>query len=134
MENRPMSTRIPVLTRVLAGGLLFVGAAGAHAVNDGFLADTPISYMRQREIDSLLQAARNALDTKKDGETAIWNNAGMGNSVMVDATLTISQTTQDGDRTCRRMTAVINAKRQSMTLRPQYCKSGSGPWQFQKSK
>jgi len=126
--------RTSTVLRALAGGLLLAGAAAAHATNYGFLSDTPVSYMRPGEFDALQKATLEALDTKKDGETATWSNKGMRNSVAVDATLTPVDTTQDGNRTCRRVTAVLNAKGQSMTLRPQYCKAGDGPWQFQKPK
>ncbi|TKC80368.1 hypothetical protein FAZ69_29065 [Trinickia terrae] len=129
-----MSTRSSALLRTLACCLLLSGAAAAHASNYSFLNDTPMSYMHQRDIDSLLKAADHALDAKRDGETATWTNEGTGNSVKIDAMLTISQTTTDGGRTCRSMTAVLSAKRQSMTLRPQYCKTGNGQWQFQKQK
>jgi surface antigen len=129
-----MSTRTPVLLRAITGGLLLAGAVAAHASNYGFLSDTPLSYMHQRDIDSLQKAANTALDTKRDGETAVWTNESTGSTVKVDATLTLSQTTKDGDRTCRRMTATLNAKGQSMTLRPQYCKTGDGAWQYQKQK
>ncbi|QCP50111.1 hypothetical protein FAZ95_13530 [Trinickia violacea] len=129
-----MSMRISSLLRAITGGLLLAGAVAAQASNYGFLSDTPVSYMRQRDVDSLLKAANTALDTKRDGETAVWTNEGTGTSVKLDATMTIGQTTKDGDRTCRRMTATLNAKGQSMTLRPQYCKAGDGAWQFQKQK
>lgn len=129
-----MSMRTSSLLRAITGGLLLAGAVAAHASNFGFLSDTPMSYMHQRDIDSLLKAASTALDTKRDGETAAWTNEGTGNSVKLDATMTISQTTKDDNRTCRRMTATLNAKGQSMTLRPQYCKTGDGAWQFQKQK
>src|SRR5579863_3767805 len=127
-----MSMRTSSLLHPITGGLLLAGAVAAHASNYGFLSDTPMSSMHRRDIDSLLKAANTALDTKRDGETAVWTNEGTGNSVKLDATMTISQTTKDGERTCRRMTATLNAKGQSMTLRPQYCKTGNGAWQFQK--
>ncbi|HLX03651.1 MAG TPA: RT0821/Lpp0805 family surface protein [Trinickia sp.] len=129
-----MSMRTSSLLHAITGGLLLAGAVAAHASNYGFLSDTPMSSMHRRDIDSLLKAANTALDTKRDGETAVWTNEGTGNSVKLDATMTISQTTKDGERTCRRMTATLNAKGQSMTLRPQYCKTGNGAWQFQKPK
>jgi surface antigen len=129
-----MPMRTSALLRAITGGMLLAGAVAAHASNYGFLSDTPMSYMHQRDIDSLLKAANTALDTKRDGETAVWTNESTGSSVKVDATLMSSQTIKDGDRTCRRMTATLNAKRQSMTLRPEYCKTGDGAWQFQKQK
>ena len=36
-------------------------AAGSYATNLGFLMDTPISYMKQRDLQQLNHAARTAL-------------------------------------------------------------------------
>lgn len=128
-----MSMRIRTLFHVTLGGVLLASAVGAYAANLGFLNDTPISYMKPRDIDSVKTAVMKALDDKQDGESATWVNDGTGNSVHIDATITPQSTAKDGERTCRDTTVVLNAKGQSMTLRPQFCRqSGSGPWQLQK--
>jgi surface antigen len=127
-----MSMRTRVLFHVTVGGLLLTATVGAYAANLGFLSDTPISYMKQRDIDSVKAAAMGALDSKQDGEAATWVNDGTGNSVHIDATITPQSTAKDGDRTCRDLAVVLNAKGQSMTLRPQFCREGSGAWQLQK--
>ena len=125
-----MRTRVPF--QVAVGGLLLAATVGAYAANLGFLSDTPIAYMKQRDIDSVKKAVFSALDSKQDGETATWVNDGTSNSVHIDATITPQSTAKDGDRTCRDTTVVLNAKGQSMTLRPQFCREGSGPWHLQK--
>ena len=127
-----MSMRNRAVFHLTLGGLLLAGTVNAHAANLGFLNDTPISYMKQRDIDSLKQAAFSALDQKQDGETASWINEGTGNSVKLDAQLTPEGTAKDGDRTCRFVRTVVNAKGQSMNLRPQYCREGTGRWTLQK--
>lgn len=128
-----MSMRIRNLFQVTVGGVLLAGAVGAYAANLGFLTDTPISYMKQRDIDSVKVAVMKALDDKQDGESATWVNDGTGNSVHIDATITPQSTAKDGERTCRDAAVVLNAKGQSMTLKPQFCRQGaSGPWQLQK--
>lgn len=128
-----MSMRIRSLFHAVLGGVLLAGAVGAHAANLGFLSDTPISYMKQRDIDSVKAAVMKALDEKQDGESATWVNDGTGNTVHIDATITPQSTAKDGERTCRETAVVLNAKGQSMTLRPQFCRQGaSGPWQLQK--
>ncbi|PRX30216.1 outer membrane surface antigen [Paraburkholderia sp. BL18I3N2] len=127
-----MSMRTRVLSQLTAGSLLLGTAIGAHAANLGFLNDTPISYMKQRDIDSVKKAVFAALNEKQDGETATWVNEGTGNSVKIDAAITMASTAKDGDRTCRDVGVVLNAKGQSMNLRPQFCKQGSGTWQLQK--
>jgi surface antigen len=114
------------------GGLLLGGAIGAQAANLGFLNDTPITYMKQRDIDSIKSAVITALNDKQDGESTNWVNEGTGNSVKIDATITIASTAKDGERTCRDVGVVLNAKGQSMSLRPQFCKQDSGTWQLQK--
>jgi len=127
-----MSMRNRALIGLTAGGLLLVVTCGAQAANLGFLNDTPISYMKQRDIDSIKSAVGSALDEKQDGETANWLNEGTGNSVKIDATITLDKTTKDGDRTCRSTGVVLSAKGQSMNLRPVFCRQGSGAWQLQK--
>ena len=118
--------------KLTMGAVLLASTLGAQAANLGFLNDTPISYMKQRDIDSLKQAAFGALDQKQDGESASWTNEGTGNSVKLDAQLTPEGTTKDGDRTCRFVRAVVNANGQSMNLRPQFCRQGTGRWTLQK--
>jgi surface antigen len=127
-----MSMRTRALFHLTAGGLLLGAAIGAQAANLGFLNDTPISYMKQRDIDSVKKAVLAALDDKHDGESVNWVNEGTGTSVKIDATITMASTAKDGERTCRDVGVVLNAKGQSMNLRPQFCKQGGGTWQLQK--
>ncbi|HEX3636474.1 MAG TPA: RT0821/Lpp0805 family surface protein [Paraburkholderia sp.] len=129
-----MSTRTRALFHLTVGGLLLGGAMGAQAANLGFLNDTPISYMKQRDIDSVKKAVVAALNDKQDGESTSWVNEGTGNSVRIDATITVASTAKDGERTCRDVGVVLNAKGQSMNLRPQFCKQASGNWQLQKKR
>jgi surface antigen len=127
-----MSMRTRALFHLTVGGLLLGGAIAAQAANLGFLNDTPISYMKQRDVDSIKDAVFAALNDKQDGESASWVNEGTGNSVKIDATINMASTAKDGERTCRDVGVVLNAKGQSMSLRPQFCKQGGGDWQLQK--
>ena len=123
------------LPRVLSGlaalCVLSVGPA-AHAANLGFLTDTPAAWMKQADYNSLGHAVRDAVATKQDGESVNWNNDGLRNSVKIDATITLTKTEKDGDKTCRDSDVVVNAKGQSMTVRPQFCRVGDGEWVYQK--
>lgn len=123
-------TRASVLS--IAASVLLVAASTASAANLGFLNDTPISYMKQRDLQALNKAAAEALDTKQDGESLDWNNKGAGNSVAINGTVTPKTTMKDGDRTCRAITLVAIAKGQTQTWTPTACKEGSGKWQLQK--
>ncbi|CAH2907045.1 MAG: Surface antigen [uncultured Paraburkholderia sp.] len=129
-----MSMRPRAFRQVTAAALLLGAAIGAQAANPGFLSDTPISYMKQRDVDSIKQAVFTALDEKQDGESTNWVNEGTRNSVKIDAAITVASTSKDGERTCRDVGVVLNAKGQSMTLRPQFCKEGGGKWQLQKKR
>ena len=121
------------LSRLTIGAVLVAGSLAAHAANLGFLNDTPISYMKQRDIDSLRSAAFSVLDKKPDGESATWNNEGTGNGVKIDAQLTPVDTAKDGANTCRTVRVVLNAKGQSVNLGPRFCRQGnSGRWILQK--
>lgn len=123
------------LPRILPGiAALFLLSAGplAQAANLGFLNDTPASWMKQADYTSLTHAVRDAVANKADGETSNWSNEGLGNPVKIDATITPTKTAKDGDKTCRDSDVVVNAKGQTMTLRPQFCRVGSGAWVYQK--
>ncbi|CAD6552203.1 hypothetical protein LMG27952_05253 [Paraburkholderia hiiakae] len=111
---------------------LLLSLPTAFAANLEFLHDTPLSYMTQKDIDSVKRAAITALNSKSDGESAHWTNEGLGNGVKIDATLTPHDTTKTGDRTCRVVDVVLNAKGQSLNLHPRYCRTGRAQWQLQK--
>jgi surface antigen len=116
------------------GSLLFAIACSAHASNLNFLNDTPLSYMKQQDIDSIKMAVTKVLDTKEDGQTSHWNNSGTRNSVKLDAVLTPNDTTRKGDRTCRSVEVALNAKGQSMDLHPLFCRVGTAAWKLQQRK
>lgn len=126
---------MPTLSRVLSGvaaACVVALAPAAQAANLGFLNDTPAAWMKQADYNSLTQAVREAVATKQDGETANWNNDGLRNPVKIDATITPTKTDKVGDKTCRDSEVVVNAKGQSMKLRPQFCRVGEGAWVYQK--
>jgi len=96
--------------------------------------NTPISYMKERDLQHLNRAARTALDLKQDGEALDWNTDGTGNPVHVAGTITPVNTKKDGDRSCRTLAIVANAKGPTQTWSPTACKDG-GPnskWQLLK--
>jgi surface antigen len=116
---------------IVAGVLLAtVGVAGA--VNLGFLNNSPISYMKQPDLQALNNAARTALNTKQDGESLDWNNEGAGNPVAIKGTVTPVSTEKSGDQTCRKITLVAVAKGQAQSWTPTVCKEGAGKWQLKK--
>ena len=129
-------SRMPRTLHTLSalGAALFiaVGMGSAHAANLGFLNNTPMSFMNQEDYNSLQNAVRDAVEHKADGESTTWSNEGTRNSVRINSTITPSNTQKDGDKTCRDTEVVINAKGQSMTLRPHFCRVGEGAWKFQK--
>jgi|ERR1700730_5831154 surface antigen len=109
-------------------------AAGSYAANLGFLMNTPISYMKERDVQQLNRAARTALDSKQDGEALDWNNDGTGNLIHLTGTITPLNTKKEGDRSCRTLAIVAKAKGQTQTWSPTACKDG-GPdskWQLLK--
>jgi surface antigen len=121
---------IHVLPHWLIGAALLAGATVGYAGNLNFLKDTPISYMREADRKALNDAAQTALETKKDGETLEWNNAGTGNPVSIKGTVTPHDTSHKGDRTCRTTTLVAIAKGQTQSWMPTVCKHGNGPWKI----
>lgn len=120
--------------RTFFGVTLIASPLSAWSANLGFLNDTPISYMTQRDIDSAIHAVLSTLDAKSDGESTQWTNRGLGNGVEVDATLTPEDTQTNDGRTCRFVAVVLRAKGQSLNLHPQYCRTGNAQWELQKRK
>ncbi|MDN7178305.1 hypothetical protein M0D69_09780 [Caballeronia sp. SEWSISQ10-4 2] len=72
--------------------------------------NTPISYMKERDLQQLNGAARTALESKQDSEALDWNNDGTGNPVHVAGTITPPDTKKDGDWSCRTLAIVAKAK------------------------
>lgn len=123
-------TRASVFT--IAGTVLLAASGTAFASNLGFLRNTPISHMRQRDLQVLNDAARVALDTKKDGESLDWNNQGTRNSVQINGTVTPHDTVKDGDQTCRKITLVAVARGQTQSWTPTVCRKGKSQWELQR--
>jgi surface antigen len=126
-------SKLPRTLRALSTATLFaVGVGSAHAANLNFLHDTPMSYMTQQDYASITNAVRDAVANKPDGESATWTNEGTRNAVKIDATITPTNTEKNGDTTCRNTDVVINAKGQTMTLHPRFCRIGTADWKYQK--
>jgi surface antigen len=105
-----------------------LASGAAEAANLGFLNNTPITYMKQRDLQALNNAAHSAHDTKQDGESLDWNNEGAGNPVALKGTVTPSDTNKNGERTCRKLTMVAQAKGQTQTWAATVCKPDGGKW------
>ncbi|MDR5737934.1 MULTISPECIES: RT0821/Lpp0805 family surface protein [unclassified Caballeronia] len=118
--------------RTIAAAALAVSSAGAFAANLGFLNNTPITYMKQRDLQALNKAAQVALDTKKDGESLDWNNEGAGNPVPINGTVTPHETFEADGLQCRKITLVAHAKGQTQTWTPTTCKQADGKWKLKK--
>ncbi|WP_246024985.1 hypothetical protein [Paraburkholderia dinghuensis] len=113
--------------------LVSTSVCAAHAANLAFLRDTPVAAMTQQDNAALQKVLRESLDQKADGESTQWSSHGLRRGVRVDATITPDRTTHDGTRTCRETSVVLNSRGQSMTLRPHFCREGSGEWVFQRT-
>lgn len=105
-----------------------LGSGAAQAANLGFLNNTPITYMKPRDLQALNNAAHSAPDTKQDGESLDWNNEGAGNPLAINGTITPSDTNKNGDRTRRKLTMVAHAKGQTRTWAPTVCKTDGAKW------
>jgi hypothetical protein len=112
--------------------LLLTGIPVAEASNLNFLNDTPMSYIKKPDIDSIKSKLVEVLNQKKDGEATRWTNEGTGNSVKIDATMTPERTSHEGEKTCRRVSVILNAKGQSMALHPTFCGTSQTDWTLQK--
>ncbi|SAK63556.1 hypothetical protein AWB79_03020 [Caballeronia hypogeia] len=121
--------RISFLT--LAASALVVSAQ-AQAANLGFLNNTPITYMKQRDLQALNDAAQKALNTKQDGESLDWDNKGTGNTVPINGTVTPQSSFESDGLKCRKVELVAHAKGQTQTWMPTACKQSDGKWKLKK--
>jgi surface antigen len=128
-QMRPTRSLARLFVRCVTGVALLAVSAGSVASNLNFLKDTPISFMREADRKALNDAAQKALE-KKDGEVVPWSNAGTGNPVAINGTITPHDTSTKGDRTCRTTTLVANAKGQTQSWTPTVCKTAGGPWKI----
>src|ERR1700754_4477884 len=106
--------RLKNSARVAFPALLLAGISVAEASNLNFLNDTPMSYIKKPDMVSMKSELVEVLNKKKDGETTRWTNEGTGNSVKIDATMIPESTSQEGQKTCRRVSVILTAKGQSM--------------------
>jgi surface antigen len=129
---KPSRAMARVSVQSIVAGVLLATVGVAGAANLGFLNNSPISYMKQPDLQALNNAARTALNTKQDGESLDWNNEGAGNPVAIKGTVTPVSTEKSGDQTCRKITVVAVAKGQTQSWTPTVCKEGAGKWQLKK--
>jgi len=140
MLIRKEDTSMPITHRTLArasfqtlaAAALVAASTAASAANLGFLNNTPITYMKQRDLQALNDAAQIALNTKKDGESLDWDNKGTGNTVPINGTVTPQETFDSGGLKCRKVTLVAQAKGQTQTWMPVACKGSDGKWKLKK--
>ncbi|MEM5338221.1 hypothetical protein [Paraburkholderia azotifigens] len=130
--QKPENGLLTCCVRVASTVLLLTGMGAADATNLNFLNDTPMSYIKKPDMDSIKVALTDVLNTKKDGETTQWTNEGTGNGVKIDAAMTPESTSQEGGKTCRMVKVVLLAKGQSMDLHPKFCGTGRTDWALQK--
>ncbi|CAG9202438.1 conserved exported hypothetical protein [Paraburkholderia sabiae] len=130
--RKPKNGLLTRCIRVASMILLLTDMSAAEATNLNFLNDTPMSYIKKSDMDSIKVALTDVLNTKKDGETTQWTNEGTGNGVKIDAAITPESTSQQGGKTCRLVAVVLSAKGQSMNLHPKFCGTGRTDWALQK--
>jgi surface antigen len=136
--NRRVFMLLPVralaraVVYTITGSVLLAAGGTAFASNLGFLRNSPITLMRQRDLQALNDAARKALDTKQDGESLDWNNQGTRNPVQINGTITPNNTVKNGDQTCRQVTLVAIARGQTQSWTPTVCREGKGQWDLQR--
>ncbi|MDR5823423.1 MULTISPECIES: RT0821/Lpp0805 family surface protein [unclassified Caballeronia] len=133
MPNPSRATaRVPLLTSLTLAAACIIASGTAQAANLGFLNNTPITYMKQRDLQALNKAAQKALETKQDGESLDWDNKGAGNTVPINGTVTPQSSFESDGMKCRKIELVAHAKGQTQTWTPTACKASDGKWKLKK--
>lgn len=114
-----------------AGFAVLACMSAAQAQNLGFMHDSPITFMKQKDMASLTEALNTALDSSTDGQTSEWSNTGLGNAVPITATMTPKDRLEDKGMTCRHASIQLMARNQQQTWQPLFCKTSAG-WKLQK--
>jgi len=103
----------------------------AQAQNLGFMHDSPITFMKQKDMASLTEALNAALENSSDGQTSEWTNTGLGNAVPISGTMTPKDRLEDKGMTCRHVALQLTARNQQQAWQPLFCKTSAG-WKLQK--
>ena len=110
---------------------LWTGSGTAVAQNLAFMHNSPISFMRDKDLASLTKTLNGVLDSSADGQTTEWTNEGTGNSVPIKGTLTPKDTDDQNGMHCRHLAVTLSAKSQDQSWLPLFCKTAQG-WKMQK--
>ena len=126
----PSRNRLLKLVAIAAvAGCTYTGSAFAQ--NLAFMHNSPLTYMRDKDLASLTKTLNTALDSAPDGQTAEWTNEGLGNSVPIKGTLTPKDTADQNGMHCRHIAVTLSAKNQDQSWVPLFCKTGQA-WKMQK--
>jgi surface antigen len=122
------------LTLRSAAGAVFITLgcmSSAQAQNLGFMHDSPITFMKQKDMASLTEALNGVLDNSPDGQTSEWTNTGLGNAVPISGTMTPKDRLEDQGMKCRHVAIQLTARNQQQAWQPLFCKTSAG-WKLQK--
>jgi len=132
VKNSPLSRKFrSALGIACAVTLTLSYAGGAWAQNMAFLRNSPLTYMRDKDMASLKTALAGVLDNSADGQSTEWTNEGTGNSVAIKATLTPKDTDDQNGMHCRHVAVAMTAKGQDQGWLPLFCKTAQG-WKIAK--
>jgi surface antigen len=89
-----------------------------------WMTESAISKFTSEDIGLLKNAGRDALNNQPDQSEVPWNNPDTGNS----GSITVTNTRQVDDRTCRNALLKNNAENIKGTLRLVLCQQTDGTW------
>lgn len=107
---------------ILLGGI----CQPAQALELRWLQYSPVRYFTDKDWDMMKEAARQMLDSGKDGDSATWKNPESGNQGSLKALSTI----ETGGATCREAEITNQAKKRSGTSRFTFCRQADGTWKI----
>lgn len=111
----------------LSLGLGLVAAGPVSAANAGFLANAPISYFTDDDVDLALATASDALNNAADRESRSWVNPENGNT----GTYTPLASARKGEKDCRSLQVEHSAPKVSASSRFLVCKQADGSWNLE---
>ncbi|EKZ96178.1 RT0821/Lpp0805 family surface protein [Cupriavidus metallidurans] len=112
-----------------AGCALLLGASQpALAYFDNYLSGSIVGTLNKKEVASLQQTVRKALNDTEDNQVVEWHYPGEGRRQAVDGTVSPIATKTDKGQSCRRLKSELKRGSATEAWSGWFCKQSNGTW------
>ncbi|UBM08088.1 RT0821/Lpp0805 family surface protein [Cupriavidus metallidurans] len=112
-----------------AGCALLLGASQpALAYFDNYLSGSIVGTLNKKEVASLQQTVRKALNETEDNQVVEWHFPGEGRRQAVDGTVSPIATKTDKGQSCRRLKSELKRGSATEAWSGWFCRQSNGTW------